>query len=76
MSGYTVWVTQYNVLKKPPRGGFFSFSVTLGLAVDFVALRLLALMLSTISDLHSEFILYMERVRIFGFVSRSSFTKQ
>ena len=39
---YTGGVTQYNVLKRPPRGGLFSFSVTLTLGVDFVAFRLLA----------------------------------
>lgn len=61
---YNVQVTQHNVLKKPPRGGLFSFSVTLRLVVDFLALRLLALMLSTISDLRSEFILYMELVHV------------
>lgn len=61
---YTVGVTQYNVLKRPPRGGLFSFSITLRLVVDFVAFSLLALRLSTISDLPSEFALYMELVHV------------
>lgn len=63
---YNVSVTQYNVLKRPPRGGFFSYRVTLWLIVDFVGLRLLALALSTISELHSDFALYMELVHVLG----------